>query len=245
MTLQNTPAAVVILAGGSGTRLRSDTNKVYLPLRGRPVLAYSLIAAARTAGVRLVVLVTRMGDEEIGSSVAAEHLAGVPHRLVIGGPDRQASEWAGLDAIRGEIDAGAVDVVAIHDGARPFATTELFGEINAEAAHHGGAIPGLPLAEPHLRSVDGRIELLAGSGARRVQTPQAFRARELLAAYDEARAAGFSGFDTAQCVEEFGGLSVSVVAGDHRNLKVTFAADLAVADAFARQWENGSWVDER
>jgi 2-C-methyl-D-erythritol 4-phosphate cytidylyltransferase len=71
---------------------------------------------------------------------------------------------------------------------------------------------------------------------RRMQTPQAFRARELLAAYRAATAAGFHGVDTAETVEHHGDLTVAVVAGDPDNRKVTFAEDLRAAEARARTW---------
>jgi 2-C-methyl-D-erythritol 4-phosphate cytidylyltransferase len=75
----------------------------------------------------------------------------------------------------------------------------------------------------------------------RVQTPQAFAAAPLLAAYRSAARVGFAGFDTAETMEKFSDVTVGVVEGDARNIKLTMMDDLAVAEDLARLWEGGRW----
>ena len=102
--------------------------------------------------------------------------------MVTGGATRHASEWRGLAALRSRIEAGAVDVVAVHDGARPLADAALF-DATCRAAHaHGGALPVRP--QPGLVTADGRRHVTGLVG---VQTPQAFRAGPLLEAYRARR----------------------------------------------------------
>ncbi len=118
----------------------------------------------------------------------------------------------------------------IHDGARPLVSAALVRSVLAAARADGGAVPGLP--HDDLAVVDGGGHLTgpARAGLVSVQTPQGFRAAPLLAAYEAAARVGFSGTDTAACVERFADLPVVGVLGDPRNLKITYAHDLALAE---------------
>jgi 2-C-methyl-D-erythritol 4-phosphate cytidylyltransferase len=212
--------AVVLLAAGSGSRVGAEVNKVLLPLAGRPVLAWSVRTVATLPYVDRVVVVHRPED---AAAVAA--LAGGA-RLIAGGATRHASEWNALQALAAAVDGGEVDVVAIHDTARPLAGADLFDAVVAAAQEHGGAIPvrpqpGLLAATPGTR-VDGPLVA--------VQTPQAFRAEELVAAYRAAERDGFAGTDTAACVERYTDLTVWGVPSTATNLKITFPEDVALAE---------------
>lgn len=226
------PVGVLLLAGGSGSRVGADVNKVYVPVAGRPILAYSLETILACRFVRVAVLVVRAGDETTAGAVV--DAASDPRVLtVIGGHTRAASELAGLEALSPAIDAGDIAVVAIHDGARPFATIGLFNRVVAAAAERGGAVPTLPVTEALYEVVAGRLRALDPGSTSRVQTPQAFRAGPLLDAYRQAAAAGFAGVDTAETIERFSDLVVVTVPGEPDNIKLTFGEDLARADALA------------
>jgi len=213
--------AVVIVAAGSGTRVGAAVNKVLLPLGDRPVLAWSVADALAAAGVGRVVVVVRPGEEDAVSEALAPHLGDAEVLLVPGGATRHASEWAAIRVLAPEIESGAIEVVAIHDGARPLAGTALFDAVVAAARERGGALPVTALTE--VLPADGR-ELVA------VQTPQAFTAGALLDAYRRADAEGFEGTDTASCLERYGeGVPVAAVPGSTRNLKVTWPEDVALA----------------
>ena len=218
-------AAVVILAGGSGTRVGADTNKVLLPLGDGTVLGRSVRAALDVPDVTRLVLVVRPGDEEAVRAAVAPLLGDREVRMVRGGATRHASEWAALQALSEDIDAGAVDVVAVHDGARPLADVALFAATLDAAREHGGALPIVEL--PGLLGRDLRA---ASPGLVGVQTPQAFRAAPLLDAHRRAAADGFESTDTAACFERYCDLPVVAVHGGATNLKVTFPEDLAVAE---------------
>ena len=161
--------------------------------------------------------------------------------VTVGGASRHLSELAGLRALAPRIESGEIDVVAIHDGARPFMTLDLLDSVLDVAARAGGAVPGLAIDEPLYRTVDGILTMLPGERLRRVQTPQAFRAGELLAAYEASVADGFEGVDTAETVERYSELEVQVVAGDPRNIKVTFVEDFFAAEEYALEWAKGRW----
>ncbi len=218
--------AVVLVAAGSGSRVGAGTNKVLLPLLGVPVLAWSLRTATSLEYVDQVVVVAREADVAAVHELVERYLPeGREAAVVTGGATRHASEWRGLSVLRPRIEAGALDVVAVHDGARPLADAALFEAVCRAAHAHGGALPVRP--QPGLVTADGRRHVTGLVG---VQTPQAFRAGPLLDAYLRAEADGFTGTDTAACVATYTDLPVHAVPGRATNLKVTFAEDLALAE---------------
>jgi 2-C-methyl-D-erythritol 4-phosphate cytidylyltransferase len=214
-------AAVVLLAAGSGRRVGAERNKVLMDLDGVPVLAHSVRTALRVDGAHRVVVVIRPEDREEVAEALTPHLG--PHDvwLVDGGEERHDSEQRALGALRADVEAGEIDVVAIHDAARPLASAELFRTAIDVAAADGAAVPAVPAGR--LNNDDGS---LAPEGLVAVQTPQAFRAAPLLAAYDAAAVDGFVGTDTAACLERYADLPISTVIGERRNLKITFPEDL-------------------
>lgn len=232
--------AAIVLAGGSGSRVDGDTNKVYSSVGDKPMLSYSLETLEGSSTVARVVLVVREEDRS-GAEQLVEGMS-TPIQIVEGGPSRHLSEAAGLAAFRREIEAGAIDLVAIHDGARPFMSQMLLQSVVDAAVANGGAVPGLPVPEP-IYEIDGvGVKLLDAADIRKVQTPQAFRAGQLLAAFDAASSAGFEGVDTAETVERFSDLRVVVVPGDPRNIKITFGDDLQTAGEYAADWREGGWA---
>jgi 2-C-methyl-D-erythritol 4-phosphate cytidylyltransferase len=224
-------AAVVVVAAGSGTRVNAEVNKVLLPLLDVAVVAWSVRTALSLPDVRRVVVVHRPDERETMGEALAPHLGDAEVTLVPGGETRHASEWHALRVLADEIEAGDVAVVAVHDAARPLAEAQLFERILDAAREHGGAVPVVAV-DSVVRRDGGPVgpeELVA------VQTPQAFRAADLLAAYRASDADGFVGTDTASCVERYAGLSVAAVASGPANLKVTFPEDLALAQSLAQR----------
>ena len=222
------PAAVVILAAGSGTRVGAEVNKVLLPLGDAPVLAWSVRDALALDDVRRVVVVVRDGEQAAVGEALGPHLGDHEVLVVTGGDTRHRSEHAALRVLAREIERGEIDVVAIHDGARPLAGRALLSTTIESAREHGGAIPVVPapgLLTTGLDPVEGRLGT--------VQTPQAFRAGPLLAAYDAAAGDGFEGTDTAACFVRYAsgdaGGDVAAVPSTPLNLKITFPEDVALA----------------
>ncbi len=218
------PAAVVVLAAGSGSRVGGQVNKVLLPLAGGTVLGHSVRTALSLPDVARLVVVVRADEHAEVSEALAPLLGARELTLVTGGSDRHGSEWAALRVLGPDVEAGRIDVVAIHDGARPFAGTALFTAVLDAAREHGGAIPVVPVSA--VLGPDG-----AEAGLAVVQTPQAFRAGPLLAAYRRAAGDGYAGTDTAACLERYSTLPIAAVPGSARNLKVTFPEDVALAEA--------------
>ena len=220
-----TTAAGVVLASGAGTRVGAKLNKVYLPLAGRRVVAWSLEAFARVPGIGVLVLVIRPQDAELAEEVLAGFGGDV--EIVTGGDTRQASELNALRHLAPRIEDGRVDAVLLHDAARPLVHPELIEAVLTRTHEDGGAVPGL--------AADDVFGVEAGHlggqvpGAIRVQTPQGFRAGPLLEAYEQAAREGFTGTDTSSCMERFSALPIRWVPGAPENLKITYPHDLVVA----------------
>jgi 2-C-methyl-D-erythritol 4-phosphate cytidylyltransferase len=212
------------LAAGSGTRFGHDINKVWLPLNGRHIISRSLTnAAANFEGARII-LVINPDDEEFARTALQADSMPTTIEIVYGGASRHESEFNALQHLKPAIVAGDIDIVLIHDGARPLATPELFTAIADGAAEHGGAIPTIAL-DPREMDME-RTETVA-----RVQTPQGFRAQPLLAAYEKSIEEGFTGTDTAACMEKyFPEVKILAVPGDVLNFKITYPQDLAIAE---------------
>lgn len=225
-----TRTAVILLAAGEGRRVGAETNKVLLPLAGQPVFTWSLRAIAAMSSTARVVVVIREEDRAPVERAIATYFPGLDATVVVGGQTRHASEGNALMVLAAAIEADEIDVVAIHDAARPLAGTDLFDAVVRQAAEHGGALPvrDQPALVPHEVGPPRNGSLVC------VQTPQAFRARPLLEAYRESERDGFVGTDTASCIEHYTDLEIRCVPGPATNLKITFPDDVALAKELLR-----------
>jgi 2-C-methyl-D-erythritol 4-phosphate cytidylyltransferase len=212
--------AVLVPAGGLGTRLGRRMPKQFLRVGGATILARTLTHFVRHPGVRAIVV-----------AAPAEHLARTRRlvarsgrrrvEVVAGGATRQESVRLALQAAPGD-----VDVVLVHDAVRPFIDRRLIDAVVAAAAAHGAAICAVPIAETVKRVRDAVVETtLDRSGLWAVQTPQAFRAALLREAHDKARREGVAATDDAMLVEWLG-QPVRVVPGLAGNVKITTLDDL-------------------
>lgn len=217
----------VVLAAGMGTRVGADGNKAYLPVAGRPMVAWSLETVTRVPDVERVVLVYRQGERALARDMVARELPTAPVEFVEGGDSRHGSELNVLRHLESDIESGRIDVVLIHDGARPVAGPEMFVRALAVAREFGGAIPALPIPNVLTTELQQPAE---GSTLVRVQTPQAFLAAPLLDAYRSAERHRFEGTDTSSCIEAFTDVAVHAFPGEMRNIKVTYARDIAIAE---------------
>ena len=208
----------LLMAAGTGSRAEQAIPKQLLPLAGRPMLAWSYRALANHAAVDSVIVVT--GPEMIGEVGAALPEADI----VAGGATRQASVEAGLFAA---IKAGASRVL-VHDAARPFLPAAVIDRVLAALDDNDAATPVIAVADTLMREDDG--ETVDRAGLVRVQTPQAFRSTALANAH--AAATDAAATDDAQLIRRLGG-TVALVQGDPMLEKVTYPADIAIAEARA------------
>ncbi|HUV09393.1 MAG TPA: 2-C-methyl-D-erythritol 4-phosphate cytidylyltransferase [Acidimicrobiia bacterium] len=201
--------AAIVVAGGRGERFGAP--KQFLTVGSSRLVDLAVAAAAAVCDFVVVVI---PGDRTWdGVAVGA---------VAVGGASRSESVRAGL----GEVPAD-VEVVAVHDAARPLAPPSLFElVIDTVRAGADAAVPALPITDTIKRVTGDRaVETLDRAGLVAVQTPQAFRVDALRSAH----AAGGDATDDAALVEAAGG-TVTVVPGDPRNVKVTNVADLALVE---------------
>ena len=224
-------AAAIIVAAGSGTRLGLSTPKAFITLGGRTMLSYSLTAIAGVAAFAEAIIAVPLGMEKRArAEVNAAGLV-IPVKITPGGVERQDSVRIALALISVE-----AEIVAVHDGARPFARPELFVACIGAAARGDGAIAAKPLPDT-LKRVDGATVTgtIPRAGLWQAETPQAFRRDVLVKAHRRAAENHVSATDDAELVEKLG-YRVEVVdssAFGTTNLKITTPADLEIAQMIA------------
>jgi 2-C-methyl-D-erythritol 4-phosphate cytidylyltransferase len=222
--------AVVIPAGGSGTRIGARTPKQFLALGPRTILEATAAHFARHPAVRVVVVAAP--QEHL---VRTRRLLGPIVRrpaltVVAGGATRQESVRLGLEAV-----PSAADIVVVHDAVRPFITRALIDAVVEVAGKTGAAVCALPIAETVKRVRGGLVEAtLDRAGLWAIQTPQAFRTALLREAHDKALRDGAQGTDDAMLVERLG-QPVGVVPGLAGNVKITTPEDLRKAREWSRR----------
>jgi 2-C-methyl-D-erythritol 4-phosphate cytidylyltransferase len=214
---------LILVAGGSGSRMGAALPKQFLDLGGRPVLFRTLDRFAEYRASLNVVLVLHPNYFDLWKSLNDQFVSPLNVQLVAGGEHRFESVRNGLiklDAERG--------VVAIHDAVRPFASVEVIELCYATAHEKGTAIPVVDVHQS-LREIDGdNSRPVDRSRFKLVQTPQCFQIELIKQAYGQQFKPSFT--DDASVVEHFGS-AVHLVEGNHENVKLTTPSDLKMAVA--------------
>lgn len=219
----------IIVAGGSGSRFGSNTPKQFLPLSGKPVLMHTIDKFAALAGVEIIVV---LPAAFVGwwHDLCVEYGFATEHRVVVGGANRFGSVKNAIVTI--PVQPG--DTIAVHDGVRPLASTELIASAFACAEAKGCAIPVVAVTDSIRRVLDGNgsSEPLSRESLRAVQTPQVFDAVALRSAYN----AEYSPFytDDASVLEHNGGV-IHMIDGEVTNIKITHPDDLTIAEMLMKR----------
>jgi 2-C-methyl-D-erythritol 4-phosphate cytidylyltransferase len=218
--------AAVVVAAGDGRRFGRP--KPFVEVRGRTLLQWSLRALRTAPGLTECILVARPEDRDELEAERGEELArwGVT-RIVAGGARRQDSVENGVHALD-----DSIDLVLVHDAARPLVRRGDVAKVVAEAAVHGAAVLSVP-ARDTIKRVDAEglvVETPDRGALWQAQTPQVVRRALLLEALQHVRAEGLSVSDDVAAVEALG-RPVKVVGGHRDNVKVTVPEDLAVVEA--------------
>ena len=217
---------VIIVAGGSGTRMGGPVPKQFLPLRGRPVLMRTLDVFASVPQMR-VVLVLPESQVDAWEGLCRQHGFTAKVDIAFGGASRHESVRSGLSKWAGE------DLIGVHDGVRPLISPSFVERLYDDAARFGSAIPALPSVES-VRLVEdgGRSRAVDRSRVMMVQTPQVFRSSVLLDAYAQPFSPLFT--DDASVVESAGG-EIHLSEGERGNIKLTTPGDMLAAEAMTRR----------
>jgi 2-C-methyl-D-erythritol 4-phosphate cytidylyltransferase/2-C-methyl-D-erythritol 2,4-cyclodiphosphate synthase len=218
--------AAIIVAAGRGLRAGPGGPKQYREIAGRTVIARALEPFSTHPNVTAVQPVCHPDD----SSMFAAAARGLKHLPpVAGGTSRQASVYAGLQALA----AASPDVVLIHDAARPFVSHELISRAIDAVAATGAAIPAIAVADT-IKQVDTSGHIVATpvrAQLRIAQTPQVFRFDKILDAHRRAAQDGRDDFTDDAALAEWAGMTVATFEGDALNIKLTTPEDFAREEA--------------
>jgi 2-C-methyl-D-erythritol 4-phosphate cytidylyltransferase len=217
----------IIAAAGAGTRMASDRPKQFLLLAGTPVIIHTLKVFEQCESINEVIVVLPAAESAGFLSLAGKFGLRKVARVIPGGVTRADSVKRGLTAIR----AATAEIVAVHDGVRPFVTVEEIDAVVTAAQTDGAAILVAPVTDT-IKQVDDRrvVQTLARGRLRRALTPQCFRYDVLLHAYQATDVMDPSLTDESVLVEKLGH-PITVIEGSARNIKITSAEDLAIAEA--------------
>lgn len=233
---------VIIVAGGKGLRMGGDVPKQFMPVGGLPVLMRTVLGFRAYSERMRIILVLPRQQQDYWKELCARYSFSEPVVIADGGETRFHSVCNGLDCIPDD----AQGVVGVHDGVRPFASSDTIRRVYTKARETGAAVPVVPVVDT-LRQLCGaertgdtvddgsemRSRTVPRSEYRIVQTPQAFGIQILKAAYRQDYTDAFT--DDASVVEH-AGYEVALVDGNGENIKITTPRDLAVAKAIL---ENG------
>lgn len=222
---------LLIPAAGMGRRMGSDRNKLLLQLLGKPLLAWTLLAAQQAQSISWIGIIGQSSDFSEFKQIIADLQLTKPIELIIGGDTRQESVYNGLQALPPEAER-----VLIHDGARCLATAELFDLCSDALLTCQGLIAAIPVKDTIkvvtrdflIQDTPDRSNLWAA------QTPQGFEVKLLKDCHDRGKKLGWSVTDDAALLEKCQ-IPVKIVPGEETNLKVTTPIDLAIAEFILRQ----------
>jgi 2-C-methyl-D-erythritol 4-phosphate cytidylyltransferase len=221
----------IIAAAGTGSRMASERPKQFLQLAGTPIIFHTLKPFELCDNVHEVIVV--LPAEESAEFLAAAGKRGLRKlaRVVPGGATRADSVKRGLQAIR----AATAEIVAVHDGVRPFVSVEEI-ENTIDAARRAGAAILAASATDTIKLIEGEtiVKTLDRGKLRRALTPQCFRYELLRCAYEQADVSDPSLTDDSLLVERLGH-KVTIVEGSARNIKITTPQDLLLAEALLQE----------
>jgi len=220
----------IIAAAGTGSRMASDRPKQFLQLAGTPIIFHTLKPFELCDSIHEVIVV--LPAEEAAEFLAQAGKRGLRKlaRVVPGGATRAESVKRGLQVIR----SATAEIVAVHDGVRPFVTVEEIENTIDAARRDGAAILATPVTNT-IKLVEGKeiVKTLNRRSLREALTPQCFRYELLRRAYDQIDVNDPLLTDESALVERLG-QAVTVVEGSTRNIKITTPLDLLLAEAFLK-----------
>ncbi|RMF23049.1 MAG: 2-C-methyl-D-erythritol 4-phosphate cytidylyltransferase [Cyanobacteria bacterium J083] len=222
---------LLIPAAGMGKRMGSSRNKLLLTLRGKPLLAWTLLAAEQAKSINWIGIIGQRYDFADFREIIASLELSKPVFLIEGGKTRQESVYQGLQALPEEAER-----VLIHDGARCLATPSLFERCSEELNTCQGLIAAMPVKDT-IKIVGDEKTVVATPDRNKLwaaQTPQAFEVKLLKNCHAQARKLGWEVTDDAALFEKCQ-LPVKIVPGEETNLKITTPVDLAIAEFILQQ----------
>ena len=219
----------IIVGGGSGSRMQSDVPKQFMLLNGKPILMHTIESFYYSDFKPEIILVLNVDFITYWEQLCEKYNFLIPHTLIKGGLQRFHSVKNGIKAIKED------SVIAIHDAVRPLASNELICRSFKEAEQLGNAIVAIK-SKDSVRQQKGNSSLsLNRDEIYLIQTPQTFQFELLNTAYKQEYSNEFT--DDASVVERTG-ITLNLIEGESKNLKITFPEDLSLAEFYLSQTKN-------
>ena len=216
---------VIIVAGGSGSRMGSKMPKQFMLVRGKPILIRTIEQFLSYSPTLQIILVLPAKEMQPWHALCEKHNFYPPIFTTVGGVTRFQSVKSGLQSIK--VQTG---LVAVHDGVRPFVTAELIEKSFATAAEKGTAVACVPLKDSaRIIKEDTTSEAVNRSDYRLIQTPQTFRLDWMRQAFE---AKDQSSFTDCASVLEHAGFPITLIDGLYENIKITTPEDMLWAETF-------------
>ncbi|MDR1985029.1 MAG: 2-C-methyl-D-erythritol 4-phosphate cytidylyltransferase [Prevotellaceae bacterium] len=216
--------AVIIVAGGIGSRMQSSVPKQFLLIKNKPVLMHTIEKFIEFDNTLDIILTLPENQIQTWNKLCAEYNFNHKHTIVVGGITRFHSVRNALEKI-----SDNCEIIAVHDGVRPLVRVETIKKCFELAAEKGNAIPIIQVNESIRRIFKNTNETINRDGVCIVQTPQIFRYDIIMKAYKQTYIPEFT--DDASVVEK-SGCSINYTEGYRENIKITFPADIDFADKF-------------
>jgi 2-C-methyl-D-erythritol 4-phosphate cytidylyltransferase len=221
----------IIAAGGQGTRMAGKRPKQFLELAGTPIIFHTLKAFEQCDAIQEIIVVIPAQESAEFLSLGGKRGLRKLAKVVPGGATRAESVLHGLQAVR----EATAEIVAVHDGVRPFVTPDEIARSVAAATREGAAILVSQPVDTVKEVRDGTvIKTLRRADLRNALTPQCFSYNLLRRAYEGTDVSDPELTDESSLVERLG-VRIAIVEGSPRNIKITRAEDLAIGEAILRQ----------
>jgi 2-C-methyl-D-erythritol 4-phosphate cytidylyltransferase len=224
--IKNEKVGVVIPSAGIGTRFGGEKPKQLIAINGIPILQLTIQKFQECDAVDFIVIASHFDYiDDIKQLVQSENLTKVKS-VVVGGKHRQDSVWSGIN----EIVKFDVDILLIHDAVRPFVSNKIISNVIQAVKEYEVAIPAVaPKDTIKISDNEGFIITTPDRNILfAVQTPQGFKTKIIVEAFQKAYADKFYGTDDSSLVERLG-KKVKIIEGDYRNIKITTKEDFEYA----------------
>jgi len=215
----------IIVAGGSGQRMKSPVPKQFMELNGRPVLMHTIEKFYSAGSSIHSVVVLPKSHHSAWATLCHKHHFNIPHQICEGGISRFQSVKNGLQLCVGE------SIIAVHDGVRPLISPDFILNLYKGAESNHAVIPVCPVSESIRMVIGDDSKALDRSQYYSVQTPQCFSSDLLHKAYQQEERPTFT--DDASVVEALGE-KVHLFEGESSNIKITTPKDLLLAEAILK-----------
>ena len=215
--------SAILTAAGSGKRMQTDKNKIFISVNDKPILVHTIEAFIDTEKIDEFIITVADGEEAFVEGLIQSINIKIPYKIIKGGKERQDSIFNALEVVSPQ-----TNIILVHDAARPNIKKDVILKLIEEAKENKAIVVAVKVKDTIKEEANGFVsKTFVRDKLWAIQTPQVFDAKILKTAYLKAKEDGFLGTDDASLVERIG-VSVKVVEGDYSNIKITTKEDLDI-----------------